>query len=80
VIEYVRKRKLTEAANLLISTKTKIIDIAIKYGFNSQQAFSLAFKKFYGKTPGEYRKKKHNLVLLGQKRLTLDNTVHLQEG
>ena len=80
VIEYVRKRKLTEAANLLISTKTKIIDIAIKYGFNSQQAFSLAFKKFYCKTPWEYRNKKHNLVLLGQKRLTLDNTVHLQEG
>lgn len=80
VIEYVRKRKLTEAANLLISTKIKIIDIAIKYGFNSQQAFSLAFKKFYGKTPGEYRKEKHNLVLLGQKRLTFDNIAHLQEG
>ena len=80
VIEYVRKRKLTEAANLLVSTKIRIIDIAIKYGFNSQQAFSLAFKKFYGKTPGEYRKEKHDLVLLGQKRLTFDNIAHLQEG
>lgn len=80
VIEYVRKRKLTEAANLLISTDIKIIDIAIKYGFNSQQSFSLAFKKLYGKTPGEYRNEKQDLVLFGKKRLTLDNIVHLQEG
>lgn len=80
VIEYMRKRKLTEAANLLISTNISIIDIAIEYGFNSQQAFTLAFKKFYGKTPGEYRREKHNLVLLGQKRLSLDNIVHLQES
>lgn len=80
VIEYVRKRRLTEVANILISSNIRIIDIAIEYGFNSQQAFTLAFKNLYGKTPGEYRKEKNNLVLLGQKRLTLDNIVHLQGG
>ena len=49
--EYTRKRRLTKAASDIQSTDEKIIDIAVKYGYNSANAFSAAFKTFYGITP-----------------------------
>lgn len=52
--EYIRKRRLTEAAYELVNTKNRIIDIAIKYQYQSQAAFTRAFKKMYGTTPGKY--------------------------
>ncbi|MCL2517912.1 MAG: AraC family transcriptional regulator [Oscillospiraceae bacterium] len=53
--EYIRKRRLTQAAFDIRHTDEKIIDIAIKYGYNSAVAFSSAFKNFHGITPSEAR-------------------------
>ena len=53
--EYVRKRRLSEAASDIQKTDEKIIDIATKYGYNSANAFSSAFKKFHGETPSNAR-------------------------
>ena len=53
--EYIRSRRLTEAAIDLRDTDEKIIDIAMKYGYDSADAFSSAFKKFHGTTPSEVR-------------------------
>lgn len=53
--EYLRKRRLSEAANDLRETSDKIIDIALKYGYDSADSFSAAFKKFHGRTPSEVR-------------------------
>ncbi len=72
IIEYVKKRRLTEAANELIRTNNRIIDIAIKYGFESQQAFTTAFTKYYNKSPGKYRRSGKHLILLEKKVLSLD--------
>ena len=54
--EYIRFRKLSCAAIDLRETDEKIIEIAFKYGYDSQDSFSLAFKKFHGHTPKEVRK------------------------
>lgn len=54
--EYIRFRKLSCATIDLRETDEKIIEIAFKYGYESQDSFSLAFKKFHGHTPKEVRK------------------------
>jgi len=54
--EYVMRRKLTQAAIDLKETKHKIIDIAMKYGFSSNEAFTRAFHKKYGYSPNQFRK------------------------
>lgn len=54
--EYVLKRKLTLAAADLKNTDLKIIEIALKYGFSSHEAFTRAFCKYFGFTPRQYRK------------------------
>ena len=53
--EYIRLRKLTKAAIDLRETTEKVIDIAIKYGYESSDAFALAFKRFHHYTPSEVR-------------------------
>lgn len=57
VYQYIKKRRLTEAARELIQTKRPIADIALEAHYNSQQAFTLAFKRTYACTPYIYREK-----------------------
>lgn len=54
--EYIRKRRLSKAVEDLTLTQEKIIDIAIKYQYDSQISFSNAFKKMHGVTPSMVRK------------------------
>ncbi|UJD00360.1 helix-turn-helix domain-containing protein [Streptococcus oralis] len=53
--EYLRNRRLSEAVTDLRENSDKIIDIAMKYGYESADSFSAAFKKFHGATPSEVR-------------------------
>ena len=53
--EYLRNRRLSEAVTDLRGSTEKVIDIALKYGYESADAFSSAFKKFHGETPSEVR-------------------------
>lgn len=53
--EYLRKRRLSEAVTDLQESSEKIITIAVKYGYDSADAFSAAFKKFHGASPSEVR-------------------------
>ena len=53
--EYLRNRRLSEAVTDLRGSTEKVIDIALKYGYESADAFSSAFKKFHGVTPSEVR-------------------------
>jgi hypothetical protein len=55
-MEYVRRLRLRLASRDLLSMKFNIIEIAVKYRFESQDWFCRAFKRYYGITPGEYRK------------------------
>lgn len=54
---YIQRRRLTEAARRLVNTKQPIIDIAMSAGYESQQAFTLAFKAMYRLSPNVYRKR-----------------------
>ena len=54
--EYIRRRKLTLAGSEVSSTNEKIIDIAIKYGYDSPDSFTKAFIRFHGVTPSAVRK------------------------
>ncbi|MBJ8053995.1 AraC family transcriptional regulator [Bacillus cereus] len=53
--EYIRCRRLTLAAFELKDSDTKVIDIAIKYGYNSPDSFTRAFQNLHGITPSEAR-------------------------
>ena len=55
VMEYVRKMRLSVAAKELAETDEKITNIAFKYQFSSEESFSRAFKRLYGKSPRDYR-------------------------
>lgn len=73
LIEYVRKRKLTEASSELLTTDKRIIEIAIKYGYHSQQSFTTTFRKYFNETPRQYRIKGKRLVLLEKSKLSQTN-------
>lgn len=53
---YVRRRRLTRAGDCLLNTKTKIIDIALDWQFQSPEAFARAFARQFGFTPSRYRR------------------------
>jgi AraC family transcriptional regulator len=53
---YMAGRRLCQATLELRDTKSRILDIAIKYGYSSQEALTRAFVNAYGLTPLSYRK------------------------
>lgn len=61
--DYLRQRKLSFAAIELRDTRFGVLNISLRYGFSSQEAFTRAFKGAFGVTPGQYRKTAIPLVL-----------------
>ncbi len=61
--DYLRYRKLAFALKDIRDTDDGVLDIAIKYGFSSHEAFTRAFKEAYGVTPREYRNDPKPVVL-----------------
>ena len=55
--EYIRRRKMSLAAVDLQDGKSKIIDVAQKYGYLSPTAFNRAFKSFHGIAPSSVKNK-----------------------
>ncbi len=53
--DYIRMRRLTLAAQELMQTADKVVDIALKYGYDTPESFSRAFTRFHGVTPSEAR-------------------------
>ncbi|MCL2364219.1 MAG: AraC family transcriptional regulator [Defluviitaleaceae bacterium] len=53
--EYIRRRRLTRAAYDLQNSGTKVIDVAVKYGYDSPISFARAFQQLHGVTPSEAR-------------------------
>ncbi|MCM3758240.1 AraC family transcriptional regulator [Sporosarcina aquimarina] len=59
--DYIRRRRLTLAGEELLITDAKIIDIAYKYGYETPEAFSKAFRRQHKVTPTEARKNRGKL-------------------
>jgi AraC-like DNA-binding protein len=56
IMDYVNRRKITEAAGELLQTKETVCSVAFLYGFRSQEVFTRAFTKVWDETPGVYRR------------------------
>lgn len=61
--DYLRLRKLAYSVIDLRDSNIRILDIAVKYGFSSQEAFARAFKRAYLITPDAYRKTPRPMLL-----------------
>lgn len=59
--EYIRRRRLTLAAFDLKSRDVRVIDVAIKYGYQSPDSFARAFQLLHGVTPTEARNQGYSL-------------------
>jgi AraC-like DNA-binding protein len=64
--EHIQNRRLSMAAKLLLSSDLNIMDIALYCQFESQEAFTRAFKKLYALPPGKYRRAINNLVNINE--------------
>ncbi len=78
--DYIRTRRLNRAASDLIYTDKRILDIAMKYRFESQESFNRAFKKVYRFSPGVYRKNRIDTIIGSRKELTAGHLRHICEG
>lgn len=67
--EYIRNRRLSLAGSELAASDAKVIDIALKYGYESPDSFAKAFKKFHGILPSQV--KNNGSVLKSYSRLIL---------
>ena len=71
VVEYIRQRRLSLAGSELVSTDNKIIDIALKYGYDSPDSFTKAFTRFHGVTPTVIRKDKATIKSFARLKLII---------
>ncbi|MFS0672095.1 AraC family transcriptional regulator [Ornithinibacillus sp. 179-J 7C1 HS] len=61
VTEYIRNRRITKAAQELLNEDARVIDIALKYGYESPEAFTKAFRNIHGISPTAAKKNSHSL-------------------
>ncbi len=59
--EYIRNRRLSLAAEELSKSDAKVIDVALKYGYDSPDSFTRAFARFHGISPSAAKLKGANL-------------------
>ena len=83
---YLRARRLTVAAERLAAGSAKagagapkLIELAFDCGYDSQEAFTRAFKRWFGVTPGAYRRKRPVATLRWRRRIDAETLTHLQE-
>jgi AraC family transcriptional regulator len=62
--EYVRQRRLSLAGQELQATDAKVIDVALKYGYETPESFQKAFRRFHGITPSAAKKCRAQLRFL----------------
>ena len=84
VMEYVRRRRLTKGAAEICAGR-RILDVAMDYGFESHNGFTKAFRKVYGYSPDEYRRRvsPHRPIapnpLLGQTRIPAEPEMRIEQ-
>ncbi|MGV2917631.1 AraC family transcriptional regulator [Streptomyces alfalfae] len=71
--EYIRRRRLTVAGAEVLARREPLLDIAMRYGYGSGEAFARAFRAMHGVGPGEARR--GGTALISQPRLTFRLTV-----
>ncbi len=70
--EYIRNRKLALSGEEILLSDKAILDIALKYGYETAESFTKAFTRFHGATPSAVRRKSASLKLYNKL------SIHLQ--
>lgn len=78
IVDYIRKRRLSNAGFDLCKNNEKIIDIALKYQYESATAFSRAFEKFHGIQPSKVKNNPAGLKIFTK--LIFDETLKEKEN
>jgi AraC family transcriptional regulator len=81
---YVRRRRLSRSIEPLLESGARILEIALEAGFESQEAYTRAFKAQFGLPPGQFRARGQRLPgsalpKLSRRRLELRNDPHANE-
>lgn len=71
VEEYIRNRRLSMAGEELLIEKNKLVDVAMKYGYEYPESFSRAFLKFHGTSPSQIYKSNTKLKLFPRLRIKM---------
>lgn len=71
--EYIRRRRISSSLFDLLETDSKIIDIAMKYGYDSADSYTRSFKKYFQKTPVQVRKNHESIFVFPK--LTISVTI-----
>jgi AraC family transcriptional regulator len=71
--EYIRRRRMTLAAFELQNSSIKVIDLAVKYGYDSPEAFTRAFQQLHGVTPTTARRQ--GVVIKAYPRISFQITI-----
>jgi AraC family transcriptional regulator len=77
---YIRGRRMTRAASLLLESEQSIIDIALSVGFGSHEAFTRSFKSYFQQSPKAFRKNRPAIMLEEKPLLTSELYEHLAKG
>lgn len=80
IIDYAQGRKLTSSINELLNTNMRIIDIALNYGFDYEQSYIRAFKKFFGHTPLKLRSDKVSLSLIIKEKINTNDILSFENS
>ncbi len=64
VSEYVRQRRLSAAGQELQATNAKVLDVALRYGYETPESFQKAFRRFHGITPSAAKRTRAQLRYL----------------
>lgn len=78
--DYIRRRRITQSASDLITTPNLIIEIAEKYQFESQEAYTRSFKNVFQITPNAYRKNGIHQLTFKRNELSAERIRHLQHS
>ena len=53
IYDYILRRKISESYKYLFANSSKIVDLAFRYGFQSHEVYTRAFRKVFGENPSE---------------------------
>lgn len=71
LMEYIRNRRLSLAGVELTATDISIIELAMKYGYDSPDSFTKAFSRFHGISPSLVRREKTTIKTFAPLKLTI---------
>jgi AraC-like DNA-binding protein/predicted transcriptional regulator YdeE len=74
---YIRSRRLANALETLLDPNVRILEIAMEAGFESQEAFTRAFKKAFGVTPASYRRRGSRFQFMRKVRIDAEYLTHI---